>query len=61
MDKEIYNKNDKNRMHGLHGYQEWYGNNKLWLRCNYKNGQPYGYYENHLNDWNPQITRFFIK
>ncbi len=59
MDKEIYNKNDKNM---LHGYQEWYGNNiNLWVRCNYKNGQPYGYYERHLDDFTPQRTRFFIK
>lgn len=59
MNKEIYNKNDK---HVLHGYQEWYEcKNKLWLRCTYKNGQPVGYYENHLNDWNPKITRYFIK
>ena len=58
MNKEIYNKNDKNQ---FHGYQEWYGNNEVWLRCKYKNGQPVGYYENHLNDWNPKSTRYFIK
>ena len=59
MNKDIRNYNKKKK---YHGYQEWYQtNNTLDLRCTYKNGQPIGYYENHLNDWNPKITNFYIK
>jgi hypothetical protein len=62
MNKEIVNKNDKGQ---LHGYQEWYlyKNNKLWYRCNYKNGQRVGYYENHIYDslWGKKQTYYIIK
>ena len=40
-----------------HGYQEWYTNGDLWLRCNYKHGRKIGYRENHRHT----TTYFYIK
>ena len=41
MKKEIENKNDKGQ---YHGYQEYHTDlDKVWLRANYKNGEPLGY------------------
>ena len=54
MKKDIENRNDKGQ---YHGYQEWYGNNELWHRGKYKNGQAVGYYENHTFEQ----TNFYIK
>ena len=59
---EIYKDIDPTNLKGqLHGYQEWYAENKLWIRglvrCNYKNGQEIGYEEWHNNTQ----TNFYIK
>ena len=54
MNKDIINKNDKRQWHG---YQEWYVNNKLWFRCNYKNDKINGYIE-----WyGIKQTKFYIR
>ena len=39
-----------------HGYQEWYAENKLWIRGLVKHGNVLGYYENHY----VKHTRFQI-
>jgi hypothetical protein len=54
MTKDIRNKNNKGQSHG---YQEWYGDNKLVLRGNFKNGNRIGYEELHHS----KQIRFFIK
>ena len=46
MEKEIYDIEPKDSKGHAHGYQEWYWD-KLWVRCNYKHGEPIGYEENH--------------
>lgn len=60
MKEEIYNKNNKDQ---LHGYQEWYyiDDITLWLRGLYKNGKPINYYECHITDFSPHSTRYFIR
>ncbi len=40
--KDINNFNKKGQRHG---YQELYEDDKLWIRSNYKNGEPIGYIE----------------
>jgi hypothetical protein len=52
--KSIENINNKNQ---YHGYQEWYWNNKLGYRGNYKNNIEIGYEEWHNNTQ----TNFYIK
>ena len=42
--KDIINRNSKEK---LHGYQEWYINNKIYHRGNYINGNRIGYTESH--------------
>jgi hypothetical protein len=55
MKKDIENRNDKGQ---YHGYQEWYKwNNVIFLRANWKNHNPIGYYENHTFEQ----TNFYIK
>lgn len=45
----------------FHGYQQWYWNNKLWIRGNYINGLRFGYFESHDVDLSDNIcTRFYI-
>ena len=39
-----------------HGYNEWYHENKLWIRSLYKHRNPMGYHENHY----VKHTRFYI-
>lgn len=41
----------------LHGYQEWYLDNKLWVRGIIKHGDRIGYYERH--NW--EETNFYIR
>jgi hypothetical protein len=43
----------------FHGYQEWYEDNKLWLRGTARNGEPKGYEETHENKWSE--TCYYIK
>ena len=61
MDKEIYNKNDKNR---LHGYQEWYwksnDSSKIYFRGNAFRGLAIGYHEIHDIDLIKSV-KFYIK
>ena len=45
--KDIRNRNSKDE---LHGYQEWYEDDELWLRSNYKNSEPIGYIEINTSD-----------
>ena len=54
MNKDIKNYNNKGQ---LHGYQEWYVNNKIYYRGIRKNNKPIGYEEYHRY----KITRFNIK
>ena len=42
----------------FHGYQEWYSNNKLWVRGNQKNGLHVGYRERHKTN---TITGFISR
>lgn len=37
----------KNSKGDFHGYQEWYYNNRLWVRCNYDRDEPIGYEDDH--------------
>jgi len=56
--KDIINYNSK----GLtYGYQEWYWDNKLWVRGNRKNGDKIGYEEFHGINNLGKITIFYIK
>jgi hypothetical protein len=50
---DIRNKNSKGQSHG---YQEWYGYNKVIYRGNYKNNERIGYAEYH----GTKRTRFNI-
>jgi len=52
----------------FHGYQEWYSDNKLWIRGNQKNGQHVGYRERHrthpftdLLSNLKEYTKFYIR
>jgi len=54
MKKNIENFNDKGK---YHGYQEWYIENSIRFRCNYKNGRNIGYIEWH----NINFTIYNIK
>ena len=38
-------KNKYNDKYQHHGYQEWYYEGTMWLRGNFKNGEPIGYKE----------------
>ena len=59
VNKDIEPRNTKGE---VHGYQERYHNNKLYVRCNYKNGLGVGYYEWHLQSYDYQLqTRFHIR
>lgn len=42
MKADITNLNYKRE---LHGYQEWYWDGELYVKSNYKNGNPIGYRE----------------
>jgi len=53
MKKTIRNKNTKGQRHG---YQEWYWDNELSYRGNFKNGRLIGYSESH----NAEQTKFYI-
>jgi hypothetical protein len=49
----ISNTNDidqKDAKGEYHGYQQWYWDNDLWVRCTYKHGNDIGYEENHRNE-----------
>jgi hypothetical protein len=47
MKEDIVNHNEK----GLHhGYQEWYDENGIWYRGNFKNDAPIGYTESNWNN-----------
>ena len=52
-EREIENKNSKGEHHG---YQEWYLDNKLWLRVVYKNSEPIGYED----DQRKKETNYYI-
>lgn len=54
MIEDITNYNDKTQ---LHGYQEWYLKNIIYLRGNYKHGKFIGYIEWHDN----AVTTYYIK
>jgi hypothetical protein len=55
MNKDINNYNIKGKRYGYH---EWYGyDDKISLRCKYKNDIPMGYEEWHLR----QKTNFYIR
>ena len=45
MKEEIVNFNSKEQ---YHGYQQWYWDNTLVVRLNYKNGNEIGYEELHV-------------
>jgi hypothetical protein len=47
----------------FHGYQEWYYLGNLWVKGNYKDGQPIGYREAHGQKvyGSTSITDFFIR
>jgi len=51
--KQIINYNTEGE---YHGYQKWYWDNKLWFRCNFKNGRRIGYMERH----GIKQTKFYI-
>lgn len=55
MKEDIRNYNEKQ---DLHGYQEWYGHDKIWLRGTAKNGEPICYEEIHENKFSK--TNFYI-
>ena len=40
----------------LHGYQEWYSDNKIYCRGDFKNHLFIGYFENH----NYKVTKYYI-
>lgn len=45
--RDIRTKNEKGHEHG---YQEWYIDNELWYRGNYKHGEEIGYAEINIGE-----------
>jgi hypothetical protein len=47
----------------FHGYQEWYKDDKLWVRANAKHGRGFGYQEWHIepNFGRGKITNFMLR
>ena len=47
----------RNKNGDFHGYQEWYYDNSLWLRCNYVHDEPKGYEDDH----HKETTTYYIR